>query len=63
MNRGESPRDVQSIFMQLDVDNDGMVSRDEWRRGWVDGTVGKAEADRQRALDKISSNNACCAVQ
>uniref|UniRef100_A0A7S0NNC1 EF-hand domain-containing protein n=1 Tax=Calcidiscus leptoporus TaxID=127549 RepID=A0A7S0NNC1_9EUKA len=43
MNRGEPPSSVQALFARLDTNADGKVTKEEWRAGWLAGTVTKTD--------------------
>lgn len=44
LNRGEAPSSVQALFSTLDTNADGKVTKEEWRAGWLQGTVEKKAA-------------------
>jgi len=40
LKRGETPSSTHALLQRLDLNNDGKIDLDEWRKGWLAGFVG-----------------------
>lgn len=62
ISMGEKPSQVQFFFTKLDSNNDGVITREEWRDGWKDGVFAlqpprEAAASQAQAASKAKEAN------